>query len=74
MLFIARRHGYQIREIGVPWRYGSDSRVSPLRDTLTMIRDIGTVWLNSHKGRYDPPLPPPGKATAADATSATRRP
>ena len=34
LLYIARRHGYQIREIGVPWRYGSDSRVSPLRDTL----------------------------------------
>src|SRR5262245_41778276 len=37
LLSIARRHGYHIREIGVPWRYGSDSRVSPLRDTLTML-------------------------------------
>ncbi|HEY7092466.1 MAG TPA: dolichyl-phosphate beta-glucosyltransferase, partial [Ktedonobacterales bacterium] len=54
LLYIARRHGYQIREIGVPWRYGSDSRVSPLRDTLTMIRDIGIVWVNSRKGRYNP--------------------
>ena len=73
LLYIARRHGYQIREIGVPWRYGSDSRVSPLRDTLTMIRDIGIVWLNSRKGRYDP-LPTAGKNhIASDTTPAARR-
>jgi glycosyltransferase involved in cell wall biosynthesis len=73
LLYIARRHGYQIREIGVPWRYGSDSRVSPLRDTLTMIRDIGTVWLNSRKGRYDP-LPAAGKDhIAPDTTPAARQ-
>jgi glycosyltransferase involved in cell wall biosynthesis len=73
LLYIARRHGYQIREIGVPWRYGSDSRVSPLRDTLTMIRDIGTIWLHSRKGRYDP-LPAAGNARIApDTTSAARR-
>ncbi len=73
LLFIARRHGYQIREIGVPWRYGSDSRVSPLRDTLTMIRDIGTVWLNSRKGRYDPQSTTVRKAAASGSTSAAPR-
>jgi glycosyltransferase involved in cell wall biosynthesis len=73
LLYIARRHGYQIREIGVPWRYGSDSRVSPLRDTLTMIRDIVTVWLNSRKGRYDL-LPTAGKnRITSDTTPAARR-
>lgn len=73
LLYIARRHGYQIREIGVPWRYGSDSRVSPLRDTLTMIRDIGAVWRNSRKGRYDP-LPTTDKdRITSDTTPATRR-
>jgi glycosyltransferase involved in cell wall biosynthesis len=73
MLYIARKHGYQIREIGVPWRYGSDSRVSPLRDTLTMIRDIGTVWLNSHKGRYNPPSGAEKDAIASTITSSARR-
>jgi glycosyltransferase involved in cell wall biosynthesis len=68
MLYIARRHGYQIREIGVPWRYGSDSRVSPLRDTVTMIRDIITVWLNSRRGRYDPPSATRDGAIASDVT------
>ena len=73
LLYIARLHGYQIREIGVPWRYGSDSRVSPLRDTLTMIRDIGAVWRNSCKGRYDP-LPTTDKdRITSDTTPATRR-
>jgi glycosyltransferase involved in cell wall biosynthesis len=74
LLYIARRHGYRIREIGVPWRYGSDSRVSPVRDTLTMIRDIGTVWLNSRKGHYDPPSPAGTDRIASDTTPATRRP
>jgi glycosyltransferase involved in cell wall biosynthesis len=73
LLYISRRHGYQIREIGVPWRYGSDSRVSPLRDTLTMIRDIGTVWLNSRKGRYDPLPTTDNDRIASDTTPATRR-
>jgi dolichyl-phosphate beta-glucosyltransferase len=74
LLYIARRHGYQIREIGIPWRYGSDSRVSPVRDTLTMIRDIGTVWRNSRKGHYDP-LPTAGAdRSASDTTPAARRP
>jgi glycosyltransferase involved in cell wall biosynthesis len=68
MLYIARRHGYQIREIGVPWRYGSDSRVSPLHDTLTMIRDITTVWRNSRRGRYDPPPTATKGAIASDVT------
>jgi len=70
LLYIARRHGYQIREIGVPWRYGSDSRVSPLRDTLTMIRDIVTVWLNSRKGRYAPAPVGSESAVPNDTTSA----
>jgi glycosyltransferase involved in cell wall biosynthesis len=73
LLYIARRHGYLIREIGVPWRYGSDSRVSPLRDTLTMIRDIATVWLNSRKGRYDPAPTAGNEDAASDTTPATRR-
>jgi dolichyl-phosphate beta-glucosyltransferase len=72
LLYIARRHGYTIREIGVPWRYGFDSRVSPLRDTLTMIRDIGTVWLNSRKGRYDPAPVDSEGAAPKDTTSAAR--
>jgi glycosyltransferase involved in cell wall biosynthesis len=73
MLYIARRHGHQIREIGVPWRYGSDSRVSPLRDTLTMIRDIVTVWRNSRKGHYDPLSTTSNDRSASDTTPAARR-
>jgi glycosyltransferase involved in cell wall biosynthesis len=73
LLYIARRRGYRIREIGAPWRYGSDSRVSPLRDTLTMIRDIGAVWINSRKGRYDPVRAAGDGRTAPDPTPAARR-
>jgi glycosyltransferase involved in cell wall biosynthesis len=73
LLYIARRHGYKIHEIGVPWRYGSDSRVAPLRDTLTMIRDIGSVWLNSRKGRYDPASSADKAHSASTTTPAARR-
>jgi glycosyltransferase involved in cell wall biosynthesis len=74
MLYIARRHGYRIREIGVPWRYGSDSRVSPLRDTLTMIRDLGAVWLNSRKGRYNPRRAAGNDRIRPDTAPAARHP
>jgi dolichyl-phosphate beta-glucosyltransferase len=73
LLYIARQHGYHIREIGVPWRYGSDSRVSPLRDTLTMVRDIVSVWLNSRRGRYDPSPTATQDRIPSDTTPCARR-
>lgn len=52
LLYIARRHGYTIREVPVYWYYMPDSRVKPMRDTLTMVRDVLLVRYNSLRGCY----------------------
>ncbi len=53
LLYIARRRGYRIREVGIDWYYMPESRVSPLRDTLTMLRDVAQIAWNARRGVYD---------------------
>ena len=53
LLFIALRHGYRVVEVPVHWYYGEDSRVSPVRDTVNMIREVLRIRFNGFTGRYD---------------------
>ena len=53
LLFVARRHGYRIREVPIDWYYQSDSKVNALRDALRMISDIFRIHINAWRGRYD---------------------
>lgn len=40
LVWLARRRGLQIKEVGVTWADSPDSRVSPVRDSLSMFRDV----------------------------------
>jgi glycosyltransferase involved in cell wall biosynthesis len=53
VLFIARRRGYAIHEIGIPWYYGAGSRISVLRDSWRMFLDLLTIRRNARRGMYD---------------------
>jgi len=53
LLYIARCHGYRIREIPIHWQHFSDSKVSALRDALHMIQDIFRIHANARRGLYD---------------------
>jgi dolichyl-phosphate beta-glucosyltransferase len=55
LLFLARRWGYRIDEIGIDWYYAPSSRISPLRDALSMTRDVLRVRRNARRGLYDAP-------------------
>lgn len=44
LLVLARRWGYEIREVGVRWRHVEASRVSPIRHSSQMIRDLLRLW------------------------------
>jgi dolichyl-phosphate beta-glucosyltransferase len=60
VLFLARRRGYRIREVPVLWRYGIETKVDPLRDSLRNLRDVLAVRGNALRGMYqglDAPLP-----------------
>jgi len=53
MLVIARKLGLRIEEIPVVWTYGTQSKVNPIRDTLTNLRDIATIKVNAIRNQYD---------------------
>lgn len=52
LLFLARRCGYRLDEVGVDWYYGKASKVRPLHDTVRMIADLFKILGYSRAGRY----------------------
>lgn len=52
LLVIARLHGYAITEVPIPWTHVAGSRVNPIRDTLTMTRDVFAIRRNLRRGIY----------------------
>jgi glycosyltransferase involved in cell wall biosynthesis len=53
LLAIARRRGYSITEIGIPWYYTPGSKVNILRDAGRMFLDLLAIRRNARLGRYD---------------------
>ena len=52
LLYLARRRGYRIAALPVLWRYVAGSKVSSLRDSVRLFRDVVMVRLNALLGRY----------------------
>lgn len=52
LLFIAKKRGYKIKEVPIAWHHVETSRVSPLKDSARMFRDVLKVRLNDIKGIY----------------------
>ena len=52
VLFIARRKGYRIAEVAIPWYFNPDSRVRLFRDSFRMFFDLVSIRLNALRGRY----------------------
>ena len=53
LLFIALRRGYHVVEVPVHWYFGENSRVSPVRDSINMIREVLRIRANGWAGRYE---------------------
>ena len=49
MIWLARRRGYGVAEVGVVWINSPDSRVDPIRSSLSMLRDVLLMRLR-HRG------------------------
>jgi hypothetical protein len=56
VLFIARKRGYNIIELPIPWYFTPDSKVRVLHDSLKMGLDLVKIRLNALRGIYDKPL------------------
>lgn len=52
VLFLAQQQGYAIAEVPVPWHYGEETKVNPLRDSWRNLRDVVTVRWNALRGAY----------------------
>jgi dolichyl-phosphate beta-glucosyltransferase len=53
MLFIAKKLGYRIVELPIPWYFNPDSKVSVVRDSLQMGMDLIQIRLNAMRGVYN---------------------
>lgn len=69
-LFIGHKSGYRIKEVPVNWRYGTETKVNPLRDSYRNFRDVLLVRWNDMRGLYnhapsrptrDPSAPSPSR-------------
>jgi len=53
VLCIARRQGYRIVEVPIPWYFDADSRVRLITDSARMALDLLNVRRNCRRGIYD---------------------
>lgn len=56
VLFIARRLGYQIVEVPIPWYFNSGSKIRVWHDSLSMGMDLLRIRLNALRGCYGPKI------------------
>jgi dolichyl-phosphate beta-glucosyltransferase len=60
VLYLARKRGYRIREVPIPWYYQTESRIRLVRDSFRMFSDLLRIRWNDWKGVYEsqnPELP-----------------
>jgi dolichyl-phosphate beta-glucosyltransferase len=50
LVWLASRRGHRVAEVGVVWVNSPDSRVDPIRSSLSMLRDVILMRLR-HRGR-----------------------
>ncbi len=60
VLYIANTRKLRVVEVPINWYYMADSRVSPIRDTIKMLREVMRVRRNGRRGIYK-------KTTSADS-------
>ena len=53
LLHVAMRRKYRVVEVPINWYYGADSRISPIRDSLNMLREVWYIRRKSRAGVYD---------------------
>jgi cellulose synthase/poly-beta-1,6-N-acetylglucosamine synthase-like glycosyltransferase len=51
-LYLARKYGYKIKETPILWHHNETDRVSPVKDSLRMLRDIIKIRLTDLAGTY----------------------
>ena len=63
ILFIALKRGFRVVEVPVSWAHDERSRMSYLKDGITMLQEIARIRWNALTGRYDRQLEPLQRST-----------
>lgn len=53
LLYLARRRGYQVVEIPIPWYFNPESKLNTISDAAKMGLDILKIHTNSLRGMYE---------------------
>jgi glycosyltransferase involved in cell wall biosynthesis len=57
ILYLARKYGYRIAELGIEWHFNDDTRVRAGADTLNMVGELLMIRYRDLIGRYRRTLP-----------------
>lgn len=57
LLYLARKYGYRIRELGIEWHFNDDTRVRAGADTLNMLGELLMIRYRDLIGRYRRTIP-----------------
>ncbi len=52
LLMVARKRGYRIVELPIPWYFNPETKLSPFKDAIRMMWDIMTIHRNTLRGFY----------------------
>lgn len=52
LLYLAKKYGFKIAEVGVEWNYVDTERVQVIKDALAAIYDMIRIRINDLKGKY----------------------
>lgn len=52
VIFLAVKRGYKVKEVPTEWRYGTQTKVNPLKDSMRNLSDVLRVRLNDWQGKY----------------------
>jgi glycosyltransferase involved in cell wall biosynthesis len=52
LLYVARRRGYDIQEIPIPWYFNPESKLNAVQDAIRMGMDLLKIRLNDRRGVY----------------------
>ncbi|HEX6508404.1 MAG TPA: dolichyl-phosphate beta-glucosyltransferase [Chloroflexota bacterium] len=52
LLYLARKYGYSVEELGIEWYFDEDTRVRPGIDTLRMLTELFLIRLRDATGEY----------------------
>ncbi len=52
LLFLAKKHGFNVKEVPILWKHFATDRVSPVKDSWRMFQDIVRIRLADAGGKY----------------------